>query len=116
MNTKPNLWSNFDKEVEQSARDSDLVLTSNISIELKKYLSTQCIPRAFDPLRWWDQVGRFDYPLLSRVAYKYLIIQATSVPCERIFSTSGQLFNDKRASLKDKTARAVIFLNKNMII
>jgi len=39
------------------------------------------------PFKWWkDQSTKF--PVLERLARKYLVIPATSVPCECLFSTA----------------------------
>ena len=48
------------------------------------------------PMEWWKgNKGR--YPLLFQLAARYLAIPSTSVPCECVFSTAGQIVNEKRA-------------------
>ncbi|EIW73844.1 hypothetical protein CONPUDRAFT_27963, partial [Coniophora puteana RWD-64-598 SS2] len=39
------------------------------------------------------------YPTLSRIALDILPIQASSVPCERLFSAAKEIATDKRARL-----------------
>jgi hypothetical protein len=39
------------------------------------------------------------YPTLARIALDVLPAQASSVPCERLFSGSKQIATDRRASL-----------------
>ena len=65
-------------------------------------------------LEWW----RKDAPsqgLVAKLAFKYVASPAMNVPCELLFSLSGHVVNNKRASLSpDNTNRLVclrIWLN-----
>ena len=53
-----------------------------------------------NPLLWWKSDGAKRFPLMSRVARKYLCICATSSPSERVFSTAGHVVNPLHAQLK----------------
>lgn len=65
------------------------------------------------PILWWaTNKGR--YPLLSQLAAHYLAIPATSVPCERVFSTAGNVVNDKRACLLPRNVNMLVFLAENL--
>ena len=84
-----------------------------VEAEVQQYKS--CPPVALDvhPLQWWkDQALKF--PILSRVAKKYLCIPATSVPSERVFSAAGNIISSQRSRLKPKHLDKLIFLKKNM--
>lgn len=87
--------------------------TSNselINQELEKYDGELQIKG--DPLEWWK--GRKgSMPILSEVARAVLCVPGSSVPSERVFSKSGHLLNKKRASLKGKNVKMLLFLNKN---
>ncbi|KIL55505.1 hypothetical protein M378DRAFT_182221 [Amanita muscaria Koide BX008] len=49
-------------------------------------------------IKWWQDHAT-DYPILSRIALNVLPAQASSVPCERLFSASKQAADDRRARL-----------------
>ncbi len=42
------------------------------------------------------------YPVLSRLARKYLGIRASSAACERLFSYTGHRFSKRKAKLDDE--------------
>ncbi len=108
------MWSSFDSEVTQQ-KEPDTCILQTIDLEIKRYLSLPCEDRtSTEPLSWWNKVGRGQFPTISKVAFKYLIIPATSVPCERLFSIAGQVLSEKRSCLKDKKARALICLHENL--
>ena len=66
-----------------------------------------------NPLEWWQ--GREMYfPRLTKLATKYVCIQATSVASERVFSTTGDIVSAKRACLSPWHVNALVFLKKNM--
>ena len=66
-----------------------------------------------DPLEWWRIRGR-DFPLLSQFARRYLAIQASSAPSERLFSKAGQIVTPQRAQLKPDKANVLVFLAENL--
>ena len=63
-------------------------------------------------LQWWRDRHK-DYPVLARLARKYLGVPATSVPCERTFSTAGNIVMKKRCSLNPYQVRVLCFLHAN---
>ena len=52
-----------------------------------------------DPLIWWNK-NRETFPILSKMARKYLCVMATSVPSERLFSAAGSIVSARRNTLK----------------
>jgi hypothetical protein len=66
--------------------------------------------RFTDPLDWWC-VKQSQFPLLSKLAVKYLAIPATSAPSERVFSTAGITIASERAKLDPKGAGDLVFLH-----
>ena len=88
--------------------------------ELDRYLSSSSIP-SFDPdtgdentpLDWW-RAHHKEYPHLADMARKYLCIQASSSPSERLFSKAGNIITPRRAQLKPQKANMLIFLADNL--
>jgi len=61
---------------------------------------------------WW-RARREKYPVLSRLARKYLSIPATSTACERTFSKAGNVVVKNRCALEPETVNAICFLHTN---
>lgn len=80
--------------------------------EILKYRDRDTLGLDGDVLQWWKQ--QIDLPLLSALAKNYLSIPATSVPCERVFSTAGEIINTKRSLLRPEHVDQLIFLKTNL--
>ena len=65
------------------------------------------------PLQWWKEHARL-LPYLSRLAYRYLAMPATSAPVERLFSVTGQVVTAKRASVDPHTVTFLVFLHETL--
>ncbi|KIL55104.1 hypothetical protein M378DRAFT_57624, partial [Amanita muscaria Koide BX008] len=74
--------------------------------EVTRYLRTEQVNEA-DPLHWWYERQHI-YPGLSRVAWDYLSIPATSVDVERIFSGGRVLLSYLRNRMQVETTRALL--------
>ena len=61
--------------------------------EISKYRARDGLDEKGDVLQWWKE--QVDLPLLSKLARSYLSIPATSVPSERVFSTAGDINNNR---------------------
>ena len=87
--------------------------------EIDSYLSTSSLDLISDsgvetdPLVWWRD-HCCDFPLLAKRARKYLCIQASSLPSERLFSKAGLVITPKRTQLKSEKANMLIFLAENL--
>jgi hypothetical protein len=67
-----------------------------------------------DPLVWWfEQEERF--PILSRLAKKYLAVYSCSTSSERLFSDAGNLLTAKRNQMSPKLFKKIMFLKRNSI-
>jgi hypothetical protein len=63
-----------------------------------------------NPLSWW-RTKQEKFPLLAKLAMKYLSIPATSAPSERVFSTAGITIANDRARLDPTGAGELVFLH-----
>lgn len=108
---KRGLWADFDMQVLTNQNHQSVA--TDVLTEISLYLEETLIPRDKDPLFWWQEHEQ-TYPILSRLAGKYLGIVATSVPAERIFSKAGEVLSKKRDRLNEKTVNMLLFLNKNL--
>lgn len=79
---------------------------ASIELELNMFLQTADLDAEKDPLVWWRQ-HEINFPLVAKLAKKYLCIPATGSPSEQVFSASGNIVTCKRSCLKtervDKT-------------
>ena len=82
--------------------------------EINRYITES--PEKLDcksPLIWWKSRASC-YKYLSSLAQKVLSVVATSVASERIFSTAGNIINEKRSRIKPDNVNKLIFLYENM--
>lgn len=82
--------------------------------ELIKYWESVDASFDIEPLSWW-RAHSTEYPILSNMAKDYLSVQASSVPCEQLFSLAGNVVSKKRNRLSESTTRACLCLRSWMI-
>ena len=61
---------------------------------------------------WWSDHDK-EFPILSKIAKKYLTGQSSSVPAERIFSAASNILTKKRTKLCPEKLDLLIFVNQN---
>ena len=66
-----------------------------------------------DPLCWW-KLNDHKLPMLGQLARRYIAIQATGLPSERLFSKAGQVSTPARAQLKPEKVDQLMFLAENL--
>jgi hypothetical protein len=64
------------------------------------------------PLEWWA-VHLHKFPLISKVARKFLCSPVTSASSERVFSVAGRVIEKRRNRLTGLNAENLIFLHEN---
>lgn len=106
-----NLWNEFDLDFTETVQPDNNVVAG--IRELDKYLNEEYVSRQTDPLEWWKERKNL-YPRVYSYVLKRLCIMATSVPCERIFSATGQIINERRTLLKPEKVSSLVFLHSNM--
>ncbi|CAJ0588374.1 unnamed protein product [Cylicocyclus nassatus] len=66
-----------------------------------------------NPVTWWHNHQQ-QFPILASSALEYFAAPCTSVDSERLFSTAGIIFGNKRRQrLLGKTARLFLMINAN---
>ena len=70
-----------------------------VNSQVEDYLKRNIIDPETNPLKWWS-AHEVDFPVISKLAKKYLCICASSSPSERDFSMSGYIVSKKRNALK----------------
>ena len=89
-------------------------LSQHVEKELEQYVHCPLQDIESSPLQWW-QLQHHKFPLLAKLARKYLWVCATSVPSERLFSTGGKIVHG-RSQLKSDKVNELIFLAENLTI
>lgn len=113
-----NLTSNEDQESELQPVSSNSLLArmfqnDAISIdEVANYLALPKIHHDDCPLTWW-RINKTRFPVLSKLARKYLAIPATSTPNERLFSEAGNIMTIKKTQLAPNMLENLVFCKKN---
>lgn len=104
------MWGKFDKKI--AGFQPIGTPHSKAIIEVQRYMEELPINRHEDPIKWW-KANAYHFPQLSELVKENFITVATSVPCERIFSKSGQLISERRNRLSPSKVKKILFLNCN---
>ncbi|XP_078018726.1 E3 SUMO-protein ligase ZBED1-like [Epinephelus lanceolatus] len=104
--SKGGLWQEFDTRV--MASQSSRTANTDAYIEMCRYMEEKVKQRSEDPLLWWKK-NENAFPLLGKVAKRYLGTAATSVPAERLFSKAGETISQKRNRLKAENVNMLLF-------
>lgn len=110
---KRSLGSFFKSSAAVPPASTAVQLECAIEAEVNIYLMTPTIDGEEDPLAWW-KVHRVNFPMLSKLARKFLCIPATSSPSERVFSAGGNVVTCQRSCLKPAKVDMLVFLTKNL--
>ncbi|CAH1100846.1 unnamed protein product [Psylliodes chrysocephalus] len=105
------IWSDFDhqaslfKPVGGNSR-------SKAIIEIQRFLEEPLLNRECDPLNWW-KINKYNFPNLSKIVRQKFGTVSTSVPCERLFSKTGQILSERRNRLSVDKVKQVMFIKNN---
>ncbi|KAM8904439.1 polyprenol dehydrogenase isoform 2-T2 [Spinachia spinachia] len=87
-------------------------LHAQVLEELGNYKSQRVLGLNEDPLLWWSTHAPL-FPTLPKVLQKYWCVPATSVPCHRMFNSSGTALFGKRNRIAPALVDQQIFLYEN---
>jgi len=95
-------------------RKKNAKIAAPIKDEFQHYLNVLELPalEEYDPYTWW-LTNKNQYPILHKLAMKYLSIPATSVPSERLFSDAKNLITPQRTRLDSYLIDQLMFLKRN---
>lgn len=109
----------LEKLLDSDEDDNEVEAVDDISLparkaenEFKNYLSMPKVHLNADPLNWWKS-HEASFPSLKVLSKKFLAVQGTSVPSERVFSAGGSVICKNRTSLLPKNAEMQVFLTQN---
>ncbi|XP_034029377.1 zinc finger BED domain-containing protein 1-like [Thalassophryne amazonica] len=97
---------------QSDADQSQEELHAQVVEELSNYKSQRVLGLNEDPLLWWTSHAAL-FPTLPKVLQKYWCVPATSVPCHRLFSSSGMVLCGKRNRIAPALVDQQIFLYEN---
>ena len=105
MNSE-DIFSNPEDSFQEHSSQDDNNIANH---EFNSYLLLPRVPSKTNILQWWAS-RKSDYPILAKLARKYLSIPATSVPSERLFSSAGLTITEKRTRLNPQFVESILFL------
>ncbi|KIH68461.1 BED zinc finger [Ancylostoma duodenale] len=95
---------------------NDSITEDELQIEIQQYavlLKKGRPTYESDPIEWWRNHCE-EFPLIAKAVPQYLVVPATSVDCERLFSLAGIIYgNKRRGHLKGENARLLLMLKVN---
>lgn len=103
---------NYDEHLTNSLLTSMFSRQYKRGDEVTEYLKIEEISFSECPFNWWCK-NENRFPILSKLARKYLAIPATSTPSERLFSDAGNIMTVRRTSLLPSTFEHLLFLKRN---
>ncbi len=86
--------------LEDDKEDETQGLSPSVQCQLDNFLKEIRIKPKECPGTWW-RMNKDKYPHISKLARRYLSIQGTSTPAERVMSDMGLILNKKRLSMSD---------------
>jgi hypothetical protein len=84
----------------------------HIDREIDKFHDLVSSCKNFECLKFWRE-NEYQFPCISRLAKKFLGVQASSCQVERMFSISGHIFSNKRRKTGVRLFENLVFLKLN---
>ena len=108
VSKKQKMDLNFSESEDEDSTEYDHIFDV-VRDEMKAYRNEPMIDRDEDLLLWWAK-NSLKFPLLSKLARKYLCITATSTEAERTFSSLGLLLTKQRLCMTGQNVNRQLFL------
>jgi hypothetical protein len=109
-----NLWGHHKHLAQKSLKNyvdkTNQGNQKHLGTEITMYLSTPVSQLKTDPLIIWEELKPM-YPLIYKLATKYLSGVSTSVLSERLFSCASNTISKTKNRLNGKSTSKLIFLN-----
>ena len=100
----------FDEILEEEGTCTATISASSL---VDSYLAEPILPIHSGNVFTWLNENKARFELLSRLALKYLSAPPTSVQSERLFSTAGDIYDEKRNRLAPESAETLLFVKSN---
>ena len=105
------IWKNFSDILEKAGAS---VSNESRLQELDTYLAEPLIKFGRESCYGWWAANKIRFPVLSKIARKYLCAPPTTVASERLFSGTGDIYDDKRNRLAPDNAEMLLFIKNNL--
>ena len=86
----------------------------SVEEEIKNFLAGEIIVKTDTPFVWWKKYCKI-FPILSRLARKFLCAPSSTVYSQCVFSETGNIYNNKRNSLSPENVEKLVFLHHNLL-
>ena len=106
-------WLKASKQQQEQLNSAARTPEARVKEEVEQYSNIVKPDPESNPLDWW-KIQAPNYPILAKLAKKYLCICASSSASERLFSTSGHIASKKHTLLKPDKLNMLVFLSKNL--
>lgn len=103
------IWFRHEKLLNLNIATSEVPSSGCVPNELKQYLDQPLLERKSDPIKFWVNCRHFT-PVLSDIALKYLICQASSVSSERVASMVNLAVPNDRSRLTGEHIKQRVLL------
>ena len=81
---------------QKNSQQQDNIAQKKVDKELDKYMKEDETGFKKDnPLLWWSKEREMLYPLVAKLAKKYLAIPASTAPSERVLSVAKNIYRRK---------------------
>ena len=90
--------------------DDDGIASKGAEGEFERFLEEKKLSSDGCPFAWWRQ-RKLEFPMMSRLARKYLAVQGSATPAERIMSRLGLVLTKTRQSLPGENFGMMMFLS-----